>query len=163
MSEKWRVGISELKVAQSPVVLVSYGLGSCLGIAIYDPCSMLGGLAHTLLPEPRGTSQNERPAKFVRSAVAALVEELVERGADRSSLVAKVAGGANMFEALTLSCGEGVGARNIRAVRETLQQLSIPLAAEDVGGSYGRTVEFHPGSGELLIRSVRGGETPLTL
>jgi chemotaxis protein CheD len=83
-----------------------------------------------------------------------MMEELLELGAEKDCLVAKILGGANMFEALHPSGAEGVGARNARAARETLELLGIPLLAEDIGGNHGRTVEFDLATGEVRIRSV---------
>jgi chemotaxis protein CheD len=148
-----RVGISEFKTGRAPAVLVTYGLGSCLGITLYDPRKKLGGLAHTLLPLSRPEDQT-RMTKYVDSAIRLMMEELLELGAEKECLVAKISGGANMFETLHPSGAEGVGARNARAARETLELLGIPLLAEDIGGNHGRTVEFDLATGEVRVRSV---------
>jgi chemotaxis protein CheD len=157
MAFRERVGISEFRVAQPPAVLVSYGLGSCLGIALYDPQRQLGGLAHTLLPTPRPGIQDARPAKFVDAAIRLMVEELIRQGAEPGRLAAKIIGGANMFEPQHGSAEDGIGARNARAARQTLLELGIPLLAEDVGGHHGRTVEFDLATGTVQVRSVHGG------
>lgn len=156
MSQRIRVGISEFRIAKTPCVLVSYGLGSCLGVALYDPDLQLGGLAHTLLPTARVGVAGERQTKFVDSAIKLLVEELSAQGAGRERLVAKLAGGANMFSAPGLATDSGIGHRNIQIAHQTLSQLGIPIVAEDVGGHSGRTVEFDLTGGKLLVRSVRG-------
>ena len=158
MSTKRRIGIAELEVAAAPEVLITYGLGSCLGILLYDGSRRLGGLAHTLLPTPRPGREQERPGKFVTSAVAQMLAELLARGAEQSRLQAKIFGGATMFEGIG-SEADGVGARNVRAARETLAGLEIPLLFEDVGGRHGRTVEFDLAGGIVLVRSVRGSDT----
>ncbi len=157
-----RVGISQFRVAQAPALLVAHGLGSCVGIALYDPRPRLGALAHTLLPTLRPGLENSRPGKFVDTAICAMVEELLGRGAKRERLRAKVAGGANMFEQ-HFATDEGVGARNARSARETLARLGIPLLAEDTGGAYGRTLEFDLATGAIQVRTIRGGATLLTL
>ncbi len=158
MSERRRIGISEYGVGVAPEVLITYGLGSCLGILLYDGNRRLGGLAHTLLPAPRPGRPEERPGKFVTSAVAEMLAQLLSQGAERSALRAKIFGGATMFEGIG-SEEDGVGARNVRAARETLARLEIPLLFEDVGGRHGRTVEFDLASGIVQVRSVRGGDT----
>lgn len=158
MSARERVGISEFRVARSPAVLVTYGLGSCLGVVLDDRRRGLGGLAHTLLPAPRPGISETRLTKFVDTAIRLMVEDLVGQGAERGSLTARIAGGANMFEPLYTPVADGIGARNVRMARATLQELAIPLLAEDVGGSHGRTVEFDLATGEVRVRSVRGGD-----
>lgn len=157
MSEKRRIGISEYATGASPDILITYGLGSCLGILLYDGQQRLGGLAHTLLPAPRPGQTETRSAKFVTSAIELMLAELLERGAERPRLAAKIFGGATMFEGFG-SDGDGVGVRNTRAARETLAALGIPLLSEDVGGQHGRTVEFELASGIVQVRSVRGGD-----
>lgn len=155
MSERLRVGISEFRVATPPAVLISYGLGSCLAIALYDPQLRVGALAHTLLPSAR-PGWSERQTKFVDSATRLMVAQLVEQGAQPQQLVAKLAGGANMFSAIGLSPDSGIGLRNLQTARQVLAELGIPVVAEDVGGTSGRTVEFDLASGRLLVRSVHG-------
>jgi chemotaxis protein CheD len=163
MRQMERVAISEYRIARAPVVLVAYGLGSCLGIAIHDPRQKIGGLAHTLLPAPRPGVPELRPTKFVDSAIRLMVADLLAQGAARERLLVKLVGGANMFEPLYLQAEEGIGARNIRAARETLQALALPLQGEDVGGTFGRTMEFDLESGAVSVRAVRRDDTILVL
>jgi chemotaxis protein CheD len=153
MTLKERVGISEFKTGRAPAVLVTYGLGSCLGITLYDPLRRLGGLAHTLLPLAHPGDRSSE-TKYVDSAIRLMMTELIDLGAEKECLVAKISGGANMFEPLHPSATEGIGGRNARAARETLELLGIPLLAEDVGGKHGRTVEFDLATGEVRVRSV---------
>lgn len=164
MKPKERVGISEVRVSRAPEVLVTYGLGSCLGIALYEPVVKMGGLAHTLLPAPRGAMGEMRPTKFVPAAIRIMISELCAQGADRDRIQAKLVGGATMFEPLHPGQSEeGIGARNIRAARETLAELGIAVLAEDVGGNHGRTVEFDLDTGEVRVRSVRGSDKLIIL
>lgn len=164
MSVRERVGISEFRVARPPAILVTYGLGSCLGIVLYDRERQIGGLAHTLLPAPRPGFEGGRLTKFVDNAIRMMVAELEQQGAARGSLTARIVGGANMFVPLYESAAEdGIGARNVRAARETLQALAIPVLAEDVGGSHGRSVEFDLDAGTVQVRSVCGGDRIITL
>lgn len=159
-----RVAISEVRVAEAPAILVTYGLGSCLAVAIYEADKKMGGLAHTLLPAPRTGAEETRPTKFVTLAIRIMVADLCGRGAQIGGLCAKLVGGATMFQPLQpVASEEMIGARNIRAARETLHDLGIPLVAEDVGGNHGRTVEFDLATGEVRVRSVRGNDRLLIL
>jgi len=158
-----RVGISEFRVATAPTVLVTYGLGSCLGIVLDDRERSLGGLAHTLLPAQRPGLGDQRLSKFVDVAIRMMLEELLAQGARRESLTARIAGGANMFGSLSGPSGEGIGARNARAARAALEALAIPLVAEDVGGSHGRTIEYDLVTGRVEVRSVSAGDKIMAL
>ena len=158
MTERITVAISEYRLAGPPTVLATYGLGSCLAIALYDAEARLGALAHTLLPTARGPADTGRPAKFVDQAIRVMAEDLVAAGADRQRLVAKIFGGANMFEPPLGGDANGIGVRNARSAREVLETLGIPLVAEDVGGNFGRTVRFELATGRVQVRAVRGRE-----
>ncbi|MBM3269114.1 MAG: chemotaxis protein CheD [Candidatus Sericytochromatia bacterium] len=126
------------------------GLGSCVGLAVYDAVAGVAGLAHIMLPDSGGDAAG-RPAKFADTAVLHLVAELVTRGAARDRLVAKAAGGAQMFR----SQGDflAVGARNAEAVRQALESAGIPAIGTDLGGTWGRTIRFHMGTWVLEVRS----------
>lgn len=155
MIQKERVGISEFKTATAPGCLVTYGLGSCLGIILYDSGKKAGGMAHTLLPEPRPGMDVERKTKFVTTSIRLMLEDLLAMGCAQTNLTAKLFGGATMFSALQSADKETIGQRNIRVARETLAQLEIPLVAEDTGGTFGRTLVFDLESGRVMVRSVR--------
>jgi chemotaxis protein CheD len=163
VTDKLKVGISEFRVARAPQVLTSYGLGSCVGIMLYDAELKLGGLAHTLLPELRPGMPEQRPGKFVTLAIRQMLQDLLEQGAARSRIIAKICGGAHMFQPPPDDLSRTIGQRNVLAARETLEELGIRLLGEDVGGSYGRTVEFDLENGEVLLRFVRGKDQLKTL
>ncbi|MFC4543716.1 chemotaxis protein CheD [Halosolutus amylolyticus] len=147
-----QVGISELAVSEGDDTLKSYGLGSCLAIALYDEDSAIGGLAHTMLPDgDKAENSDVKPGKYADTAIRALLRRMVEQGASYTTVEAKIAGGSDMFE--FESFGDGVGQRNIAAAKEELEKLGVPLVAEDVGGEHGRTVEFTPGSGTLVVKT----------
>ncbi|ELY44466.1 chemotaxis protein CheD [Natronorubrum sulfidifaciens] len=151
-----QVGISELAVSEGDDTLKSYGLGSCLAIALYDPDSGIGGLAHAMLPDGDAAENSDRkPGKYADTAIRALLRRMVEDGASYIAVEAKLAGGSDMFE--FESFGEGVGQRNIAAARAELEKLGVPLVAEDVGGEHGRTVEFTPGTGTLVVKTANKG------
>ncbi|WP_254862459.1 chemotaxis protein CheD [Halovivax gelatinilyticus] len=150
-----QVGISELAVSEGENTLKSYGLGSCLAIALYDPDTGIGGLAHTMLPDgDQAENSDIKPGKYADTAIRALLRRMVERGATYTDVEAKIAGGSDMFE--FESFGDGVGKRNADAARAELEKLGVPLVSEDVGGNHGRTVEFTPGTGTLVIKSGNG-------
>ena len=165
--KKIRVGIADLQIARAPAVLVSYGLGSCIGVALYDPYLKIGGLAHVMLPSVAPGHRGGDPLKFADTAVEAVVERMMGEGCARGALLAKMAGGADMFAgadpgtppSADLRCDSRprIGERNAQAVRAKLDELGIPLVAEDVGGNHGRTVELVPATGDLVVRSVRKG------
>jgi chemotaxis protein CheD len=155
--KKLKVGLAEVRVARAPDVLISYGFGSCLGIAVVDPFAKVGGLAHALLAGPAGSNPSGNPLKYVESAIDSIVAALAEAGCGRGTLLAKIAGGAHMFEAIPGSSASNIGERNTQAARAKLEELGIPLVAEDVGGNYGRTIELEPEDGTLVVRSLRMG------
>lgn len=155
MSEIIKVGMADLKTCKSPDGLTTLGLGSCIGVAIRDPLLKIGGLVHIMLPDStaiRGSQLNI--AKFADTGIVELVKQMEALGARQSRMVAKLAGGATMFAFKTQSEMNMVGERNAQACRKKLQELKIPVLAEDVGKNYGRTVVFYPETGEYHIRAV---------
>lgn len=155
-----RVGISDLNFAKAPDTIRTTGLGSCVGIVIYDLSKKIAGLAHIMLPDANLTKEkNFNIYKYANTAIPYLVKQLKNNGARSYALKAKIAGGAQMFKLSTHSNAMRIGPRNAEAVEETLQQLNIPVVAKDIGGSSGRTIEFDPATGCLNIRTVNQGET----
>ncbi|BDV41358.1 putative chemoreceptor glutamine deamidase CheD 3 [Geotalea uraniireducens] len=156
MSRIISVGISEFRVASAPVVLMTYGLGSCVGIALYDPLMQTGALAHTLLPAPvRESDAIDRTAKFTCWAVELMVEALINSGCAAERLVAKLAGGATMFEPQQRTTHGGIGERNVASARAALERSGIPLVAEDTGDDYGRSLEFNTATGIIMVRALQ--------
>ncbi|OGP82640.1 MAG: chemotaxis protein CheD [Deltaproteobacteria bacterium RBG_13_65_10] len=158
--KKISVGIADLRIAQSPNVLISYGLGSCVGVALHDPFEKIGGLAHVMLPTASGIRTGD-PLKYADSAIEMIVVRMVDAGCARGALLAKMAGGADMFLCSASDVRPKIGERNVEAVRAKLKELRIPLVAEDVGGNYGRTVELETATGVFTVRSVRLGSKRL--
>ena len=154
MSEIIKVGMADLKVCKSPDGVTTLGLGSCVGIAIRDPSTKIGGLAHIMLPDSTSIRNNSNIPKFADTGIDELVKQLIKAGASRSRLVAKIAGGAQMFAFQNKSDLVRVGERNVEAVRRKLQQLMIPILASVTGKNYGRTVIFYPEKGDFVIKSV---------
>lgn len=155
MSEIIKVGMADWKICTGSDGATTLGLGSCVGVAIRDPQSGIGGLAHVMLPDSTETVNNSNRAKFADTSIADMVAEMVKKGANLSKMVAKIAGGAQMF-----AFGSGksdmirVGERNVAACKSKLKEYKIPIIAEDTGENYGRTVVFFPASGEYVIKSV---------
>jgi len=151
------VGMADLKVAKHPDTLTTLGLGSCVGITLFDRAKKIGGMAHCMLPTYKGF-EGQNIAKFVDSAVIELINQLVRIGASRTALVAKIAGGAHMFGRSQNSDMLKIGERNAAAGLAILRQLSIPVQANDTGGSHGRTIELDIETGALRIKTVGAGE-----
>lgn len=160
MSEIIKVGMADLKTCKSPDGVTTLGLGSCVGIAIRDPGTLIGGLAHVMLPDStaiRNSQQNI--AKFADTGIEELVKQMEKLGAKRSRMVAKIAGGATMFNFQGRADMIQIGERNVEASKLKLKELNIPILAEDTGANYGRTVTFFPENGEFHIRAVGKTET----
>lgn len=158
MSSAVVVGISDMNVASRPGVLITYALGSCVGICLYDKLTGISGLSHVLLPESSMCPNDRNVMKFADTAVQALIERMERAGASRMRLTAKIAGGARLFGGIsgTIQIGE----RNIAAVKAQLTRFRIPLLAEDTGLDYGRTVEFHAADGVVHVKTaLRGSKT----
>jgi len=151
------VGMADLKVAKHPDTLTTLGLGSCVGITLFDRAKHIGGMAHCMLPTYKGF-EGQNIAKFVDSAVIELINQLVRIGASRTALVAKIAGGAHMFGRSQNSDMLKIGERNAAAGLAILKQLSIPVQANDTGGTHGRTIELNIETGALRIKTVGAGE-----
>lgn len=153
------VGISDLNTAMAPQTIRTSGLGSCVGVVIYDEKNQVGGLAHVMLPDSKLTKQSvTNEYKYADTAIPILIDRLLEQGARKFALKAKLAGGAQMFQFSSNSDIMRIGPRNVIAVKEQLEKLKIPVIAEEVGGNRGRTIEFEPHSAQLKIRTVNQGE-----
>lgn len=160
MSEQ--VSIAEARIDRAPMVLKAYGLGSCVAVALYDPATRLGGMGHMLLPNRPDNSPLGSESKYVDAGIYQIVDELVRAGANRKTLVAKISGGANMFETSYQTLINSVGARNAKSARQTLGVLGIPITGEEVGGNRGRTVEFDLATGRMLVYCAHT-EEPVSL
>jgi chemotaxis protein CheD len=158
MSELIRVGMADYKVGRAPASLISYGLGSCVGITLYDPSMKVGGLLHIMLPDSTQARSNENPAKFADTGIPLMLKEIIALGAVRSRVVAKIAGGSQMFKFANATDIMRVGERNSQAVKVVLKDLNIRIIADDTGGNYGRTVELQLDTGVYRIKTIDKGE-----
>lgn len=151
------VGMADIKITRAPDELTTLGLGSCVGITLYDADRKIGGMAHSMLPTYKGY-EGQNKAKFVDSAVIEMINMLVKEGASRTRLVAKIVGGAHMFGTTHNNDMLKIGERNIEAGLAILRQLNIPIKANDTGGTHGRTIVLNIATGNLKIRTVGKGE-----
>lgn len=149
-----KVGMADLNICKSPDVITTLGLGSCIGLTLYDPVTKIGGMVHYMLPDSTQVRNNANIAKFADTGIDELLKRVVGAGANKARLVAKIAGGAKMFETSGTSNIGNIGARNAEAAKMILKQKGIRLIAEDTGLNYGRTVELHCETGEFYIKAV---------
>ncbi|MGV7928924.1 MAG: chemotaxis protein CheD [Spirochaetota bacterium] len=145
------VGIADIGLASSPDILRTI-LGSCVGICLYDPGASLAGLSHIMLPAKSDRNSNDR--KYADSALPLLVEEMAKKGALKSRMIAKIVGGSTMFKMAENSMMGEIGKNNVKKVRDVLGEIGIRIVAEDVGGDYGRTIDFYAEDGRLKIKSL---------
>ncbi|MDD3429075.1 MAG: chemotaxis protein CheD [Oscillospiraceae bacterium] len=159
MNNTVTVGIADLNIAKGEDCLVTYALGSCVGICLYDPIMRIAGLAHIMLPDSTQlVNVTNQPYKFADTAIIELVKIMQQNGAHAVNLKAKIAGGAQMFAAMSNSSLANIGERNVKAVKAGLMRMHIPLLAEDTGKNYGRTLYFDAPTGTMRIKSAAKGE-----
>lgn len=149
-----RVGIADLNTVSSPGKLITVGLGSCVGIALYDSVLKIGGLSHIMLPDSTQFNNVNNPYKFADLAIPILIEKLIALGCNKRNMKAKIVGGASMFNFSDKSMTMDIGNRNGIAVKSALQKESIPLISEDLGGNRGRTMILDADDGSVSIRTV---------
>ena len=160
------VSIGEMALSQKPGdLLIAYGLGSCVAVCLYDPALHLAGMIHSLLPSALHASGGgqEGVAKFVDRGVPLLLEAMLKAGANRGRLVVKLAGGAQMLNAISFnSAGTlNIGERNAQAAQEALRALGLRIHAQDTGGAAGRTVRMNVLDGRVTVKTLGEGEVPL--
>ena len=155
MGNSIKVGMADLKVAKAPDSLITLGLGSCIGLTLYDPVAKVGGMVHYMLPDSTQLKNNSNIAKFADTGIDETIRLMKEKGANMSHVVAKIAGGAQMF-AFSARNNDmlNVGERNVKAVKEKLKEHNIPIIAEDTGLNFGRTVIISSETGIYTIKAV---------
>ncbi len=156
-TEEIRVGIGDLNIAKDPQKLITVGLGSCIGIALYDKASGIAGLSHIMLPDSKQFSSVTNPMKFADLAIPILINKMELKGAKKRNLVAKIAGGASMFNFSDKNIISDIGHRNGIMVKEVLNELGIKLISEEIGGNKGRTMIVDSTNGLVSIRTVGEG------
>ena len=155
------VRVADLSAATGDQVLVTIGLGSCVGIVLHDPVARVGGLAHVLLPSPALTRRDDSAGKVPQTAVPRLLEAMHQLGASPRRITARLVGGASMFASLAAPGTIQMGERNVVAARQVLTANLLPIVGEDVGGDYGRTVRLWTRDGRVEISSVLHGRREL--
>jgi chemotaxis protein CheD len=149
--EQIAVGVGELAVVDSPHLLVAMALGSCVALVVYDARAKVGGLAHVMLPQSSGANVVQ-PGKYADTALEAMIVQLKEMGARKALLVAKLVGGAQMFN--PNHEGPAIGERNVHTLTSLLRQRHVPIVAQEVGGTVARTVEFETATGACFVRTA---------
>jgi chemotaxis protein CheD len=157
-----KVGIADMNIVKVPDLIRTTGLGSCVGVVMYDQARELAGMVHIMLPDSSlSRAEPLNKAKFADTAIKELLNALIKKGARQSGLRAKIAGGAQMFQFSGSSDMMRIGPRNVEAVLQELKELRIPVIAQDVGGNSGRTIEFNPKTGLMHIRTVNKGNSEI--
>lgn len=159
MSDTIKVGMADYKLGAEGDTLITLGLGSCIGVVIYDPLKKIAGMAHVMLPSSKEIKNNTNKLKFADTCIDLMMEDLLKKRVSKTSLKAKMAGGAQMFSVSLNSDTMNVGKRNALAVKEKLKSLGIPIVAEDIYGNCGRTIRFNCSTFELSIKSIGKGDS----
>lgn len=149
-----KVGIADWKICNSPDQITTIGLGSCVGVVLFSTNFPCCGLLHILLPSSEEIQKNTNRAKFADTGIDDMVAELIKHGLHPNRMMAKIAGGAAMFQFNNNSELGSIGDRNVKAVKEALARYRIPIVAEDVGKDYGRTIIFDSDTKMLTVRSA---------
>ncbi len=152
--DKIIVGIADLAVVHNPAVLVTIGLGSCVGISFLDPVAKVGALAHIVLPSIELSRNRDVPLKFADSGIEIAIQNMLKMGCLKNRIQAKLAGGAHMF---SFNENMNIGEKNVEAVTKKLEEMKIPILDMDTGGNYGRTIEFHVETGLMVVKSAFRG------
>jgi chemotaxis protein CheD len=161
MSNSIAVGLAEIKFSRSSDdVIVAFGLGSCLGIGVYDPVTKIGGMLHAVLPKNIEKNDTLSP-KYVDTGIVGLLELLYKEGLNKSRMIVKMAGGANMLNIGGSSSPFDIGSRNIDMAHLTFKNLGIRLTSEEVGGQTGRTLRMYISDGKMTLRMMGGKEREL--
>jgi chemotaxis protein CheD len=156
MEEVIRIGMAEFAVAHAPTKITTLGLGSCIGLSIYDPIIKVGGMIHIMLPSKLIATGSDNPAKFADTGVPLLLKEIERLGALKSRLLVKIVGGAEMFKMDGQDDRVRIGARNIQAVETVCEQLGLVIVASSVGGDIGKSITLDLESGLVYVRMVSG-------
>lgn len=155
MGNRIRIKMADLNIGEEGDTLITSGLGSCIGVTLYDSRVKVGGMAHVMLPEFPDKKDDGNPAKYADTALDMLIDKLKKAGASKRRFEAKMAGGAQMFKFSNSSDKMRIGARNIKAVKGYLRKHNIPLKGSEVGENYGRTMEFDVTTGDATIKTVK--------
>jgi len=154
LGKVYTIGIAEHKIAHGPDRLATLGLGSCVGLVLHDATARIGGMVHVMLPNAPQNAAGINKSKFADTAIDELIRLMIQSGAMRARLVAKLAGGAHMFSTTCNADFMNVGERNVQMCKKILRERSIRILAEDTGLTSGRSIEFCCETGQLKVRTV---------
>ncbi|PLW79799.1 chemotaxis protein CheD [Candidatus Woesearchaeota archaeon] len=153
------VGIGGLVVHHNPIILTCLGLGSCVGVALYDKENHIGGLAHVMLPESKeytgirdDKNSIEKLNRYADVAIPTMIKDMVNIGAKKNNIRSKIVGGAQMF--IQINDEFAIGKRNVITVKKILEENNIPIDAEETGGSKGRSMKFDTSNQEITVKSI---------
>lgn len=147
------IDAGEGRVVNEPCIIGSLGIGSCIVICLYDKKKKVAGMVHILLGHnPSDSRENLNPMRFADTAIDLLLQEMLDKGGKKKDIVAKIFGGATLFNLNRINVGE----KNILAVREKLKEERIPIIAEDTGGKHGRNIWFDTENGKVVVGRVFG-------
>lgn len=159
MENKIGVGLGELHIScDDKDILIAHGLGSCVGVAAYDPIKKVGGLLHVMLPSVAHSMNNAKRTKFADTGIPLMIEEIEKNGGKPRNLIVKLAGGARMFRVSSSSPIFDIGDRNIESVKKTLQIMKLSVCSEDLGLNYGRTMQLYVNTGKVMVKTFGKGE-----
>ncbi len=148
-----KVGIGDMKFVKGDNVVITYALGSCVGITFYDPVIHMGALLHVLLPVRTGQTDTN-VYKYADPGIQETVRKLIASGMAKHRMIVKIAGGAKMFELSGKTDFGNIGKRNVDTVKQVLMAQGLRIAAEDTGGNYARTMLLDVGTGTVVIRGA---------
>lgn len=149
------VGLGEVKVSgDTTKYLACFGLGSCISLCCYDPVIKIAGMAHIVLPDNGSVAKDRTATKYAGVAVTVLMEEMSKKGALKSRLMVKLAGGAQMIQAAGFDSVLDMGRRNLESTRENLKNEGLRIVSEDIGGFRGRSVWLSVATGQILVRTA---------
>lgn len=158
MPKSIRVGMSEIVVAETPDILVTLGLGSCIGVCVYDPTIKVGGMAHVMLPDSSTSKEVTTRGKFADTAIPDLIELMQKKGAAKHRMLVKMAGGAQMFAYPGMSPQMHIGYRNAVAVEKALSALGLRVSGKSIGGHSGRSIYMDLATGTVKVRMLNSPE-----
>lgn len=152
------VGLGEIWVTRNPnAVLVTFGLGSCVAVCVYDPEAKVAGMMHVVLPSGNSTLNGRSPGKYADSGTPLLIQRMENLGAVRPRIVAKIAGGAKVVHGAASESLMDIGQKNIEAVKKALEREGVTIGAFDTGGVHGRSVWLKTKSGLMMVRTASNG------
>ena len=154
MKKEIRVGIADAALISAPDTLITMGLGSCIGIALYDKEKKIAGLVHIMLPDSTQFREVKNPYKYADLGIKKIFKDMLDKGCNKNNIIAKIVGGASMFNFSDKKIVSDIGKRNSEASIDALKSLRIPIIAEAIGGNKGRTMILDSEDGVVTIRSI---------